>query len=166
MPRKILTFVLSLLFLTLNPLAILAQDKSWDAVTALKDAEVAVQMTQGKTVFGRFVSADANKLEIRIADQKDVAAATTSIPKSDIKKIWFAKLRFGKRNTAKGALIGTAAGAAVGAAIWAGLPRDESTDGLEVLALPMALGIGAAIGTVAGFLSRSGHKKGKLIYKV
>lgn len=166
MPARIFAFLLTLSLLSATSLTVFAQDNSWKSVEGLGSQTVAVQKTGGDIVFGQIVSATDSEIVIRIADKAALSTATTTIARGEIKKVWLAKLNFGKRNTGKGALIGAGVGAGIGVAIFAGLPRNESTDGLEVLAVPLALGIGTGVGLVAGFFSRKGHQKGKLVYRV
>lgn len=158
--------LLILSFLLLNFQIAFAQTNDWESVKSIVNSEIAVKKNNGKTVFGRLTSANDDQIEVQIATKKDVSTNSTTITKSEIKKIWQAKLRFGKRNTLKGALIGAGVGAAVGTGLYAGLPRNEHTDGLEVLAIPMAMGIATGVGTLVGYFSKKSHKKGKLIYRV
>lgn len=166
MLKKAFTILLSVSIVAIGVLPGLAQTDSWNSVKAMTGQDVAVKKSNGETVFGRMSSADDSGIVIRIASKTAVSDTNSTIAKSEVRKIWMAKLKFSGRQTAKGALYGAAIGAGVGAIIYAGLPRNESTDGLEVLAVPLAVGIGTGVGLLAGFFSKKGHKKGKLIYKL
>lgn len=165
MLKRVFSLILTLSIVSIGILPAIAQNDSWAAVKALSNQDVAVRKANGETVFGRMVSADDSGMVIRLASKTAISDAESNIAKSDIKKVWAAILKFKGRQTVRGALYGAVIGAGAGAIIYAGIPRNESTDGLEVLAIPLAVGIGTGIGALTGFFTKKGHRKGKLIYK-
>ncbi|MEZ5345077.1 MAG: hypothetical protein R2681_05910 [Pyrinomonadaceae bacterium] len=123
--------------------------------------EIVTKTKNGKMNYGVLRSADDSGIKIELAGAKSLSGNETEFTKDEVKKVWRATLFEGKRNTGKGALIGAAAGAGAGGAVYAA----SSDDPLSGAAIPLfALG-GAALGGIFGFLSKTKHKKGELIYK-
>jgi hypothetical protein len=165
MLKRTVSLLITISIFSIGILPVLAQTDSWNDVKTISNQEVAVKKKNGETVYGSLVSADDSGIVVRLANKTGIGDASTTIARSDISKLWLATLKFRGRQTLRGALYGAAIGAGAGAIIYSQVPRNESTDGLEVLVVPMAVGIGAGVGTLAGFFTKKGHKKGKLIYK-
>ncbi|MCO6511341.1 MAG: hypothetical protein J5I65_11180 [Aridibacter famidurans] len=133
------------------------QTGDWSALSGYSGREIAVKPEKGKTVFGILRSADDSGLEVVNADGQ-----VKSFTKAEVEKVWLARLK-GSRNTGKGAAIGGGVGAGIGLATLLG-SRDDG-DGQAAVAVPVLAIMGAGIGAVAGFFSRSKNKKEELIYK-
>lgn len=158
--NKLLATLLSVVLLTSTASPAPAEPAGdWSAVKNSAGQEVAIKTTDGVTSFGILRSADDSVVAVLLAAKEGLAAQETLFRRDEIEKVWRARLRFGERNTRKGAWIGAAAG--LGAAFaYASLGRHEDA--------PIGVGLfpayGAGVGAFVGALSRKGHKKGKLIY--
>lgn len=166
MKTKITSTVLVIILSLVGLPNIFAQNNDWEGVKKLNNQEIAVEKTNGEKVFGLLNSVDDTEITIQIADKNEVSNTKTTIGKGEIKKLWLATLHFGKRNTAKGALIGAGVGAAVGVGVYAVTKNAEDADGLEILVVPVVVIAATGLGAVVGFFSKKGHKRGKLIYRV
>jgi hypothetical protein len=161
------TLLLLLLFGISFQTAFARDNKDWNNIIARVNSEVAVKMTDGKFLFGKLNSANDSEITVQLADKKTLTTQTLTIPKSEVKKAWTAKLIFGKKlGTSAATAIGAGAGAGVGyGAGWGLLAATGGSDaGYEILAITTAVGagLGAAIGYFAG---RGGHKKLDVIYQ-
>ncbi len=130
----------------------------------LVSQEIAIQKTSGEIVFGRLNSVNDSEIVVQIVTKNDITNSNETISKNEVKKLWQATLRFGERNTAKGALIGGGAGALAGFGYV--IANRKSGDGQTGVAVPVFAIYGAGIGVLIGFFSKKGHKKGKLIYSL
>lgn len=139
----------------------------WNALADYLNREIAVKTKNGETKFGVLKSADAGEIKIQIVERKNQSGAETKFSRNEIVKVWSAQLRYGKRKTAKGALIGAGVGAAAGL-IYVGTAAKGNSqtgpDGQAGVAVPVLPLGGAAIGSLLGAFSRKNHKKIKLIY--
>ena len=141
-----------------------AQNKGdWAAVENLIGQEIAVETTGGRKVFGILRAAGDDELRMRIAEKKSIAATETAFARNEIAKVWRAVLRFGGRQTGKGALYGAGAGAAIGTAIFLG-SRSRDDDGLAGAMIPLGMVYGAGAGAVIGFFGRKKHRTKELVY--
>lgn len=158
--NRLVATLLSVVLLTSTASPALAKPKGdWGAVKNLAGQEVAIKTTDGATSFGILRSADDSAVAILLADKEGLASQETTFRRDEIEKVWRARLRFGERNTRKGAWVGAAAG--LGAAFaYASLGNHQDA--------PVGVGLfpvyGAGAGAVMGAFSKKGHKKGKLIY--
>lgn len=158
--NKLTATLLSVVLLTSTASSAMAKPTGdWSAVKNSAGQEVAIKTTDGVTSFGILRSADDSGIAVLLADKQGLASQETLFRRDEIEKVWRARLRFGERNTRKGAWIGAAAG--LGAAFaYASLGRHEDA--------PVGVGLfpayGAGAGAVIGALSKKGHKKVKLIY--
>lgn len=137
----------------------------WNAVMALVGREAAVKLRGGKTRFGIIASVEQDGIKLRIADKSGVSNPETSFRKDEIEKVWIARLRFGGRQTGKGALIGLGLWTVVGTGVYLGT-RSRDDSGLAGAAIPLAAFYGTGIGAVVGFFSKRSHKKADLVYSV
>jgi len=159
---KIVATLLSVVLLTsAAPAALAKPTGDWGAVKNLAGQEVAVKTKDGVTSFGILRSADDSGISVLLADKHGLAPQETPFRRDEVEKVWRARLRFGERNTRKGAWIGAAAGLGAAFAV-ASLGRHEDA--------PVGVGLfpvyGAGVGAFVGAFSKKGHKKGKLIYRL
>lgn len=157
---KLVATLLSVVLLTSTAPAALAKPTGdWSAVKSSAGQEVAIKTTDGVTSFGILRSADDSVVAVLLADEEGLAAQETLFRCDEIAKVWRARLRFGEKNTRKGAWIGAAAGLGAALAV-ASLGNHQDA--------PVGVGLfpiyGAGAGAVIGAFSRKGHKKGKLLY--
>lgn len=141
------------------------QTGDWNSLANYLNQQIAVKERGKSTVYGILRSVNDDGIEIQIAEKKDISAAATKISRSEIQKIWTAKLRYGGRQIGKGGLIGAGAGAAVGTAVFLGT-KSSDDDGLAGAAIPLGAVYGAGIGAVIGIFSKKSHKRQKLIYSI
>ncbi|MGQ0541144.1 MAG: hypothetical protein ACT4O9_04740 [Blastocatellia bacterium] len=137
----------------------------WNAVKSLEGREVAVKLRRGMTRFAIIASVEEDGIKLRVADKSGVSNTETSFRKDEIEKVWIARLRFGGRQTGKGALFGLGAGTVVGTGVYLGT-RSRDDNGLSGAAIPLGAFYGAGIGAVIGFFSKRSHKKADLVYSV
>jgi hypothetical protein len=168
MLRKIIfsgLFVIALFGISLQT-AYAKKQTDWSKVVSATDNEIAVKTSNGKTVFGKLTSANDSEIVIQIASKQELTSQSMTIQKSEVKKVWFAKLRFGK-NPALATGIGAAIGAGVGFGLGYGLlaATGGSDSGREILAGTAAIGagVGAALGYLVG---RQSHQKQIVIYEI
>lgn len=166
--RKLLSFLaMSSILMVSSSLAFGKSQSDWSAVESLVNQEVAVKTQNGKMNYGIIKSVDSNSLIMQVAGNKNLTQNEITINQNEVKKIWRALLFVNERNPAKGALIGAGVGAvALGVpAVAAGSGDDLVIDGLAGAGFFLGAIGGAAIGGVAGFLSKKKHKKRDLVYK-
>ncbi len=164
MLNKIASFALILVLTTISFQAAFAKSSNdWSSVIGLLNKDVAVNETGGQTVFGKLSSVNENEIVLQVADKSGYSGQSQTILRTNIKKIWRAELRFGERNTGKGAAIGAGAGV-VAAVIYIKKPENRS-DGQASLAIPVYTILGAGIGAIGGFFVKKGHKKKSLVYE-
>ncbi len=164
MLNKIASFALILVLTTISIQTAFAKSKGdWSSVINLVNQEIAVKTDNGQTVFGKLSSVNENEIVLQVADKSGYSGQSQTISRTSIKKIWRAELRFGERNTGKGAAIGAGAGV-VAAVIYIKKPENRS-DGQASLAIPVYTILGAGIGAVGGFFVKKGHKKNSLVYE-
>ena len=160
------TLFLIISILLINSGFVFAQSNDdWNKIAGLSNKDIAVETTTKKTLFGKLTSAGADEIVIQIADKRAFTGQSQTLQKSEIKKIWFADLRFGK-NSGVTAAIGAGIGAGIG--IGLGLILLGATNGSDnaggILAAGAAIGGGA--GAALGALAGKKHKKKELIYKM
>jgi hypothetical protein len=153
--HKTFSVCLLLMLVLANFQTAMAQKGSWEAVKNLVRRDAAVQKSDGETLFGRLNSVNDNEIVIHTADKKDFTNTLLTIPCNNVKKVWSADLRFGDRNTAKGAAIG----------FGYLLANRKSGDGQTSLAVPVFGLYGTGIGAAAGFFTKNKHKKEVLVYE-
>ena len=163
--KKLIATLLSLMLLAQIVPAVAAKQKGdWIAVKALAKTSVAVKTRSGDTHFGLLQSVDDAGIEMQLAADDDFTPQEIGLRREEVEKVWIARLRFGQKNIAKGALIG--AGAGLGAAFltaWALYEKGSADPPVGVGAFPF---YGAGIGAIAGAFWKKKHKKQKLIYSV
>lgn len=157
-------FLTLVLLASIAPAAPARPRGDWGAVKNLAGQAVAVKTAGGVTSFGVLVSADDAGMKVQTAGGRDFAHHETLFRREEVEKVWLASLRFGERNTRKGAWIGAGVGAGAGLARVYG--DKERSDGQLGLAIPAYAIYGAGGGAVIGAFSKKGHKKGRLIYSV
>ncbi len=167
MSKKISSTVLVLVMLSgINLQVMFAQTANdWSKVTSIVNKEIAVKPLNGKTIFGKLISANETEIVLQKADNKQLTSESMTISKNDIKKVWTAKFAF-KKNMALTTSIGAGIGAAIGAGAGFGLlgATGGSDEGGQILAATTA--IGAGLGAVTGFfIGKNGHRKLDLIYQ-
>ncbi len=167
MLKKSFSFLLIFSILLISSNLVLAQSTNdWAVVEKSVNQEVAVKTGSG-TIYGVIKSVSADALVLQIAGSKTLSQEEKSVNRSDIRQIRRALLFVDDRNTAKGALIGAGVGAlALGIPAVAQTPDDFGT-GRALAGAAFLLGAigGAAVGGIAGFFTKSKHKKRDLIYK-
>ena len=157
--------IATLLILALSIQTISAKPRGhWNAVKALASYSIAVKTKKGETLYGLLESADDTGIMLRVAGKEDFTGQGISFRREEVAKVWRAKLRFGERNVAKAAWIGTGAG--VGAmlvvtAAWAAANTDSPS--IAPALLPI---LGGVTGALAGKLWRKKHKKQELVYSI
>lgn len=165
MSIKIFSLLIIFAFFTLSAQTALAQKDDWNSVKGLINQEIAFEKSSGEIVFGRINSVNDTEFVIQIADKTGLTNNSLTVSKPEVNRIWLATLRFDERNTTKGALIGSAIGAAIGTVVYLGTKKEDA-DGLEALYIPIFTLPAAGVGALIGYISKKGHKRGKLIYKV
>jgi hypothetical protein len=171
MLNKIASFALILGLTTIGIQTAFAKSPNdWNSVIILVNQEVAVQETNGQTVFGKPSSVNENEIVLQIADKSGYSGQSQTISRTNIKKIWRAELRFGERNTGKGAAIGAGVGAVTLAAIFIiAQTKEGDSAGGKTIGAGIGAVFGAALGivpgAVVGFFSKKGHKKKSLVYE-
>ncbi len=171
MLNKIASFALILGLTTIGIQTALAKSPNdWNRVIILVNQEVAVQETNGQTVFGKPSSVNENEIVLQIADKSGYSGQSQTISRNEIKKLWRAELRFGERNTGKGAAIGAGVGAVTLATIFiiAQTKEGDSAGGKTVgagIGAIFGAALGIVPGAVVGFFSKKGHKKKSLVYE-
>jgi hypothetical protein len=164
MLNKIASFALILALTTISfQTAFAKSSNDWNSVVGLLNKDIAVQETGGQTTFGILRSANDNEIVIEVAEKYTLSSQPKTVLRSEVRKVWRAELRFGGRNTGKGAAIGAGAGV-VAAAISISKPENRG-DGQAVLAIPVYTFLGAGIGAIVGFFAKKGHKKMALVYE-
>lgn len=163
-------FLISLFLIisfAVDPSLIFAQTQNdWNKVVNLANSEIAVETIKRKTIFGKLTSANDNEIVVQIVDKTGLTGQTEIIKKSDVKKVWSAKLDF-EKNRGKAAAIGAGIGAGVGVGLSLILlgATNGSDDTGGIIAVGAAVGGGA--GALLGALARgTRHKKQGLIYKI
>jgi hypothetical protein len=163
--RRLISTFLSLLLLTqIGPMVSAKPKGDWNAVKALVKNSIAVKTKSGDTHYGLVQSADDAGLAVQIAGEEDFTAQEIVFRRDEIQKVWRAKLRFGEKNIAKGALIGIGAGlgaALITASVLAARNSEDPPVGLGTFPL-----YGAGIGAIAGALWKKKHKKQELVYSL
>ncbi|MFV0389072.1 MAG: hypothetical protein ACK5NT_09980 [Pyrinomonadaceae bacterium] len=161
----IFVIVAAVLFVPLNSNA--QSQGTWENVMELVGKEVKLETLNGEKVFGEVKVADESQITIRLAGEKALSDEEKTFEKDNVKKIWRALLFAGKRNTAKGALIGAGVGAAIGGGIAASKDVYETGERatFTVLGAVVGAGIGSGIGALMGLGFKSKHKRGNLIYE-
>jgi hypothetical protein len=138
----------------------------WSRVVSSTNDDIAVKTSGGKTVFGKLTSANDSQIIVQTASKKELTNQSVTIQKNEVKKVWLAKLRFGK-NPALATGIGAAVGGGIGAGLALGLlAATGGSDGTsEIIGAFTAVGAGAGAGL--GFLvGRQSHKKQAVIYEI
>ncbi len=167
MLKKSFSFLLIFSILLISSNLVLAQSTNdWTVVEKSVNQEVAVK-TGSATIYGVIKSVSADALVLQIAGSKTLSQEEKSVNRNDIRQIRRALLFVDDRNTAKGFLIGAGVGAvALGIpAVASGKGDDAVNDGLAGAAFFLGAIGGAAVGGIAGFFTKSKHKKRDLIYK-
>ena len=139
----------------------------WKSVVSSTNNEIAVKTTSGKTIFGKLTSANDNHIIVQIADKKELTNQSTTFQRSEVKKVWFANLRFGKNPaiaTAIGAGVGAGIGLGVGFGLLAATGGSDSTSQILAGFTAVGAGVGAGLGFLVGKVS--GHQKKGLIYEM
>ncbi len=164
MLNKIASFALILVLTTISIQPAFAKSSNdWNDVIRLVNTDVAVQETGGNAIFGTLLLANENEITLQVVGKNLVSNQSQTILRTNVKKVWRAELRFGERNTGKGAAIGAVAGV-VAAVIYIKKPENRS-DGQAALAIPVYTILGAGIGAIGGFFVKKGHKKKALVYE-
>jgi hypothetical protein len=162
MKTRIATLLTLVLLTNFFPTVSAKPKGDWNAVKALANTSIAVRTTNGETHFGLLQSADDNAITVQIAGKDDFTSQEIVFRRDEIEKVWRAKLRFGEKNIAKGALIGAGAGlgaALITASVLAKRNSDDPPVGLGAFPL-----YGAGSGTIVGVFWRKKHKKQELVY--
>lgn len=161
---------LLVIFLSLSLFAPFAygQSSDWNAVIALKDKEIAVKTANGKTIFGNLTAVDADSVTVQVAAKKTLTGQSVTFQKSEVKKVWTAKLKLGKglssgASTAIGAGAGAGAGLGIGMILLGATGGSDSGGAIVGGLIAIGAGAGAALGYFAG---RGGHQKVGLVYQV
>ena len=167
MMKRSFSFLLICSILLISTNFVPAQSvNNWSAVEGSVNQEVAIKTGSG-TIYGVIKSVSADSLVLQVAGSKTLSQEEKTVSRTDIRQIRRALLFVNDRNTAKGALIGAGVGAAaLGIPAVAQKPDDFGT-GRALAGAAFLLGAigGAAVGGVAGFFTKSKHKKRDLIYK-
>ena len=166
---KKLTSILMLLALLfqLAPTVAAKPKGDWSglkAVVTSSSNSVAVETKRGALYYGLLDSADDDAIRIQLADREELLPNKITIKRSEVTKVWRARLRFGEDNVKKAAWIGTGVGAGVAVAVTAVLASKTEPDVNAGGALIVLAGAGA--GAVAGTLWKKKHKKQELIYSI
>jgi small nuclear ribonucleoprotein (snRNP)-like protein len=133
----------------------------WSNLKNFIAQQIAIKTKDGVTTFGVLNFVDDSKIELQLADDERVSAQERSFKRTEVKRVWRAKLRFGESNTGKGALIGLGIGLGTGyLTAWVMAKRDSGPPHGFAL-FPM---IGAGVGAIVGESKPKDHKKQKLIY--
>ncbi len=156
MKTKISTvFLVASLFLTTMPFALAQTSTSdWSAVRQLSaGTDLLIKTADGQTFIGSAASVKDDEIELTVKGRSFVLA------KNNLKAIYFAVPKTGRRARGIGALVGViAALAAYGAAV-----GDEGDSGTGAPVIPF-FGGGLVGGYIGGLFGR-GRKKGALIYQ-
>lgn len=162
---KIRNTILVMLIMIGSHVAVIAQQTyDWATVKSFVGQEIFVQTQNKGAVFGILRGADDGGITLQVANRRSLDPQSTLFLRNEVAIIRSAELRFGGRNTGKGALIGAGAGAAAG--FLTVLARRKDGDGQTALAVPAFTIYGAGIGAVVGFFVKKSHKKGKMIYTI
>lgn len=162
MVKKILSAILAAAFMMAGAGGAFAKAKGdWEAVKGYNHREIAIQRSDGETLFGRIKEIDDSGLTMLTANQKQYLENEVKIPRNDVKKVWRAKLRYNERRIGTGALIGAGAGAAAGIIE---VKNRKEPSGTVVIAIPLYAAIGGGIGAAIGYFSKKKNKKKQLIY--
>lgn len=163
--KKLTATLLTLTLLTQIAPAVSAKPKGdWNAVKALQDRSISVETKKGALYYGLLQSADDDAIVIQIAAEEDFTPHEISVRRDEVRKVWHAKLRFGEKNIAKGAWIGTGLGFVATVATLSVVAGQENADrALGAVWFPV---LGAGIGAVVGAFWKKKHKKQKLVYSV
>jgi len=157
---SLLTFVL---LTSIAPSASAKPRGDWNAVKALTGQPITLKARGGKTSFGILRSADDDGVKVQVAGKEELADNETLFRRDEVEKVWRANLRFGERNTAKGAWVGAGVGLGAGfLTAWA-LSKKDDTACVGCGLFPI---YGAGLGAVVGTFVKKEHKKGKLIYSI
>ena len=157
--------LLALVLLTHLAPAVSAKPKgNWNAVKELTKTSISVRTKIGGTYYGLVQSVDDNAITLQLAGKEDFMPQEVVFRRTDIEKVWAAKLRFAERNIAKGALIG--AGAGLGAAFITALVYAKTNPGDPPVGVGAFPFYGAGIGAIAGMFWKKKHKKQELIYSI
>lgn len=157
----------SLMFLLLVSFAHVASAKplgDWSNLKNFIGQEIGIERKDGFTAFGVLQSVDDSEIQVQLAGEQHLFSHDTTFQRGDIAKVWRAKLRFGQRQTGRGALIGLGVG--LGTGFLTALVMAQREDSGP----PHGLGLFPIMGTIAG--ARIGaskvkdHKKKKLIYSI
>lgn len=163
--KKLTTALLTLVLLTNLLPTVSAKPKGhWEAVKALANRSIAVKTKSGETHYGLLQSADDTAITLHIAGTDDFTSQEVVFRRDEVEKVWRAKLRFGEKNIAKGALLGAGAGlgaAVITASVLASRNADDAPVGLG--AFPV---YGAGGGAILGAFWKKKHKKQELVYSI
>jgi hypothetical protein len=171
MLNKIASFALILVLTTISfQTAFAKPSNDWNSIISLVASDVAIQETSGQTTFGTLNTVNETEIVMQVAGKSVVSSQLKTIPRTSVKKVWRAELRFGERNTGKGAAIGAGVGAATLAIIFVAAQTKEgdSTAGKTVgagIGAIFGAALGVVPGAVVGFFSKKGHKKKALVYE-
>lgn len=161
----LIPFLITSILIVNSSFAFAQTQNDWSKVVNSVNSEIAVEANKRKTVFGKLTSANDDEIVIQIADKTGLTGQTETIKKSEIKKIWSAKLNFSK-NRGKSAAIGAGAGAALGIGasliLLGATGGSDSTGEIITFGAVFGGGAGAAIGALVG---SQRHKKNELLFK-
>jgi len=163
--KKLIATLLTFTLLIQFAPAVSAKPKGhWNAVKALQDQSIAVETRKGAMYYGLLQSADDAALVVQIAGPEDFTPHEISVRRDEVQKVWHARLRFGERNIAKGAWIGTGVGFVATIATLSAVAGKENADrAFGAVWFPV---LGAGIGAITGAFWKKKHKKQKLVYSV
>ena len=137
----------------------------WSKVASATSSEIAVKTSDGQTFFGKLTSATDTDIIIQLADKMELTNQSMTLKRTEVKKVWLAKLRFGKQRG-----LSTGIGAAVGAGLGLGLSFGllavyGADDAGDVIAGITAIGAGAGAG-LGYLIGRKSHQKKQVIYEL
>lgn len=154
MKTRILTMLITGLFVIAQSGVALAQSGGWSAVQAVPaDDRLIVKQKDGKTIEGKMI--EANETNLTISRDKKVV----NIPRDSIARVEHSR---GKAKKTKWALIWAGVGAGVGGLLGGGL-RDPQADDSEIF-IPIGVALGAGIGAAGGALMGAAGRKRVVIY--
>lgn len=160
--RKMIASGLVIVFLfSIAQVTFAKSQGDWSNLKNLIGQPVAVETTDGSTVFGVLNFVDDSEMKVQVADDERVSAREEFFKRVEVTKVWQAKFRFGQTNTRKGALIGLGIGLGVGYVTAFALAKRGPPHGLGLF--PIA---GVTVGAMVGSSKSKDHKKQKLIYSI